>query len=183
MNGFNLIRDGLAIKGLLSIIKNKSNLEKHTQSIPQPSQLGRRSAIVNKDTLTAKERAEILKADIVKKQHELAAINAILMTAELDIRKRFVIWANNGQKKEQKTHLPDGHLRKWCDRHGILENGRGVINLMDYDDAFGLFGLGDKELLQYGCFNDAEELKYDDLFIAACDQMMRENIDSFEIDW
>jgi hypothetical protein len=129
------------------------------------------------------ERIEILKTEIAKRQSELNDLTSKLMKEETDIRKKFVMWANNGLPKKQRSHLPDGAIRKWIDDHNYLDGSRGAIKLLDIDDAFGLFCLSDKQLIEWKCMEDAEALKEDAVFIAACEQMMEDNMDSFEIDW
>lgn len=131
----------------------------------------------------SKERIEVLKTEIAERELELKSLTAKLMNEETDVRIKFQMWANNGLKKEQQSYLPDGDIRKWVDEHGILDGSRGVINLLDYDDSFGLFCLTDEQLIEWECMEDAEKLKEDAVFIAACKQMMKENMDSFEIDW
>lgn len=128
------------------------------------------------------ERIAILKDEIWRRQVELENLTSRMMKEETDVRKRFVMWANNGLKKKQLTYLPDGAIRKWCDDHGVID-GRGVVNLLDWDDSFGLFCLDDNKLAEYDCLADAEKLKEDPIFIAACEHMMRDNVDSFAIDW
>ena len=60
---------------------------------------------------------------------------------------------------------------------------RGSVDLLGYDDSFGLFALPDEELDDYQSLERIKKLKEDQLFIKACEQLMKENIDSFEIDW
>jgi hypothetical protein len=190
MDTFNLIRNGLAIKGLLSIVKNnqpnnntKSVVKKQVRQKDIAASKSAPSKAEVYDKSTDYQKLRMLDDQIKKLQDTRNQLTQRLFEGEKDIRKRFVMWAENGQDKRQLTYLPDGHLRQYCDRRGIIQDSRGVINLMDYDDSFGLFSLNDKELVEYDCFDEAEALKGDMLFVAACEQMMRENINSFAIDW
>lgn len=129
------------------------------------------------------ERIAVLKDEIFKRQVELENLTSKMMKGETDVRKRFVMWANNGIKKKQLKYLPDGAIRKWCDDHGVID-GRGVVQLLEWDDSFGLFCLSDEELIKYQIpLDEVEKMKEDSVFIAACEHMMKDNVDSFAIDW
>ena len=129
------------------------------------------------------ERIAILKEEIWRRQVELDNLTSRMMKEETDVRKRFVMWANNGVKKKQLSYLPSGAIRKWIDDHDWLDGSRGVINLLDIEEYFLIFSLTDDKLAEYNCLDEVESLKEDPVFIAACEHMMRDNVDSFAIDW
>jgi len=131
----------------------------------------------------SKERINVLKSEIAARISEIEDLTKKMMSEETDVQKRFVIWVNNGMNKKTKTSIPGGSIRSWCDKHLDLGSLRGVVNLLDYDDAFGLFCLSDEEIKEYECQTDLDKLKKDEIFVSACEQMMKENIDSFVLDW
>ena len=131
----------------------------------------------------SKERIEVLKAEIAERELELKSLTNKMMKSEADVHKRFQMWANNGLSKDCSSYIPDKDLRKWVDENLDLGSMRGSVDLLGYDDSFGLFALPDEELDDYQSLERIKKLKEDQLFIKACEQLMKENIDSFEIDW
>lgn len=139
------------------------------------------------------DRIEILKIEILERQNEIESLISELISLETDIHKKFQTWANNGLKKKTLRHLPDGAIREWCDKHLDFGHMRGSVCLLDYDEEFLLFSLSYDEMKEMGWVNtqediesvnrDIEILKKDELFVRACEQMIRENIEGFDIDW
>ena len=139
----------------------------------------------------SKERIEILKNEIFEREQEIRILSKQLINGENDIHKKFVAWANNGLVKETQSSIADGAIRKWCDKHLDLGSMRGCVDLLDYDDSFGLFAMTDEEIeedfdeeyIETHLKKDIEKLKQDEIFIAACEQMIKEDMDGFEINW
>lgn len=141
--------------------------------------------------LITQERIETLKAEIFVREQELERLSKKLINEETDIHKKFVAWANNGLDKETQDSIADGAIRTWCDKHLDLGSMRGCVNLLEYDDSFGLFAMTakqieedfDEEYIKENLEKELEKLKQDEIFIAACEQMIKEDMDGFEIDW
>jgi hypothetical protein len=131
----------------------------------------------------SKERIEVLKAEIAERELELKSLSSKMINEETDFHEKFRLWANNGLHKKCSSYIPDGDLRAWVDEHIDLGSRRGVMELFECEETFVLFSLSDEELDEYGAIADLNKLKEDQLFIKACEQMMKENIDSFKIDW
>lgn len=139
--------------------------------------------------MNTQERITVLKKEIEERETELRNLFNKLMDEETDIHKKFVAWANNGLDKETNEYLPSrgSAIRNWCDEHLDLGSMRGCVHLMEYDDSFGLFAMTDEEMKtdfgDYDSTDDINKLKQDPLFISACEQMIKDNMDSFEINW
>lgn len=133
--------------------------------------------------MNIQERIEILKAEISERELELKTLSDKLMSEETDTHKKFQAWVNNGLDKEISPFIPDGDLRKWVDEHLDLGSLRGSVDLLGYDDSFGIFSESDETVKEWNCEDRIEELKNDSIFIKACEQMMKENVEGFEIDW
>ena len=131
----------------------------------------------------SKERIEVLKAEIAERQQEIKSLTSKMISEEPDFHNKFRLWANNGLCKRCDSCIPAGDLRVWIDENLDLGAMRGVVEFLEYDDSFGLFALSDEELDKYSAREDLNKLKDDEIFIKACKQIMKENIDSFEIDW
>lgn len=125
------------------------------------------------------ERINTLKEEIEVRQKELKSLSNKLMSEATDTLSKFKIWANNGLDKKTESSIPDKELRAWTDEHLDLGSQRGMVNLFDLEEEFGLFLDGmDEEYPEA-----VEKLRNDKLFLGACEYMMRNNMDSFEIDW
>ncbi len=134
-----------------------------------------------------KKRIEVLRQEITVRQNELDKLNKELIDLTTSFRDKFVIWASQGKAKQLK-YIPDGALRVYANRCGWFE-GRGVINIMEYED-FELYAHPNPASLwdenQDGekfANEEIKRLESDSKFMAACAHMMKDNIDSFAIDW
>ena len=130
-----------------------------------------------------KERIKILKAEIREREHELFLINKKLLEEEKDTHTRFVIWANNGLEKRTHDSIPRGYILDYCKKYLDLGSMRGVVNLMEMDNSFGIFCEEYYEGYEDDYEDDIKALKEDKVFIGACEEMIKLDIDSFEIDW
>ncbi len=133
--------------------------------------------------MTLKQEISQLKATISSKQERLKELLKKQSDQETDVRKKFYLWANNGLPKTQLNWLPDGALRAYVDVHGMIDDRRGVVTLFDNDGDFDLWAASDDELIEWGCVEEADKLREDPIFVAACEHIMKDNVDSFAIDW
>ena len=135
------------------------------------------------------ERVEVLKAEINTRQKELDKLNKELINSSENFRDKFVVWASQGKAKQLK-YLPDGAIRAYVNKRGWIENqGRGVINIMEYED-FELYAHPNPASLWAGdrgaekhAKEEIDRLESDSKFMAACAHMMKDNAGSFAIDW
>ncbi len=129
-----------------------------------------------------KNRIKILREEIEVRQKELDCLENEIINSSDNFREKFSIWANSG-RANQLEYLPSGAVRIYCD-DWICNKGRGVINILEHEE-FEIYAFPNERR-----FDSAEEekeyideLESDKKFMAACAQMMKENFDSFAIDW
>lgn len=128
------------------------------------------------------DRIKILKEEIDTRKKEVSELSEKLMDMG-SFRDKFVIWYNNSEA-ETLGSLAGGSVRSWCDNHLDLGSMRGVVYLCEYEE-FEMYanpGFEDYISKEEGK-KEIERLESDEIFMAACEQMMKENFDSFEIDW
>lgn len=137
----------------------------------------------NLDNQQIQERISILKKEIKDRELELKDLSKFLIKNETDVLTQFNIWANNGLDKETDSCIPShgSALRNWCYENLDLGSMRGSVDFLGYD-SFGL--IAENEYFYNDQYKkEIDALRNDKIFIEACKQMMKENIDSFEIDW
>lgn len=129
-----------------------------------------------------KERIDVLEEEVIVRNKELKTLRGEL-SKMVSFREKFVIWYNAGEATEL-GHIAGGAVRSWCDDNLDLGSIRGCVNLCEYEEfeTYANPGFEDYESKEEG-IKIIEELESDEKFMAACEQMMKENFDSFQMDW